>query len=124
MEALVIKKTEKTPGVVLNKETGKFIISQTSWPENAKEFYEPIIKWLENYFENNPLDETVFQIRLTYMNTSSSKQIAKILALLKKYSSKHNIKIQWYYEKGDIDMKNDAIRFATLLNLKIEIIEL
>ncbi len=124
MDALVIKKTEKTPGVVLNKETGKFIISQTSWPENAKEFYEPIIKWLENYFENNPLDETVFQIRLTYMNTSSSKQIAKILALLKKYSSKYNIKIQWYYEKGDIDMKNDAIRFATLLNLKMEIIEL
>ena len=124
MEPLIIRKTEKTPGVILNKETGKFIISQTSWPENAKEFYEPIIKWLENYFQNTPLDETVFQIRLTYMNTSSSKQIAQILSILKKYSSQFNIKVQWYYEKGDIDMKNDALRFATLLNLEIEIIEL
>ena len=124
MEPLIIKKTEKTPGVVLNKETGKFIISQTSWPENAREFYEPVIKWLEDYFENDPLDETIFQIRLTYMNTSSSKQIAKILALLKKYSSKHNIKIQWYYETGDIDMRNDALRYSTLLNIDIEIIEL
>ena len=124
MEPLVIKKTEKTPGVILNKETGKFIISQTSWPENAREFYEPVIEWLDDYFKNEPLDETVFQIRLTYMNTSSSKQIARILNLLKNYSSKFNIKIQWYYEKGDIDMENDALRFSKLLNLDIEIIEL
>ena len=124
MKPLIIRKTEKTPGVVLNKDTGKFIISQTSWPENAREFYKPIIEWLENYFKNTPLDETVFQIRITYMNTSSSKQIAKILALLKKYSSQCNIKIKWFYEKGDIDMKNDALRFAKLLNLEIEIIEI
>lgn len=123
MEKLIIKKTEHTPAIVLNPEKKVFQISQTSWPENAQEFYAPIIKWFINYFETSPLDETVFEIRLNYMNTASSKQIAKILSILKKYSEKHNIKIRWFYEKGDYDMKNDALRYSKMLKFDIEIIE-
>lgn len=123
MNSLIIKKTEATPAIVLNPEKGIFQISNTSWPENAQEFYTPIIEWLSNYFENSPLDETIFEIRLTYMNTASSKQIAKILSILKKYSQKYNVKIKWIYEKGDYDMKNDALRYSKILKFDFEIIE-
>jgi len=123
MDALIIKKTETTPAIVFNPSNGVFQISKTSWPENAQEFYSPIIDWLNKYFQNKPLSETIFEFRITYMNTASSKQIAKILSILKKFSSTHKIKIKWLYEKGDFDMKNDAIRYSKILKINFDIIE-
>lgn len=123
MQKLIIKKTEETPEIVLNPEINSFQFVATSWPEDAREFYAPILQWIKDYFENSPLKCTTFQFKLEYMNTSSSKQIAKLLSLLKQYSQKHEIKIKWFFEKGDLDMNKEGHRFAHILNMDIEIIE-
>ena len=123
MQQLIIKKTEETPAIILNPNKKAFQFVATSWPENAKNFYEPIIEWINAYFEQTPLDETIFQFRYTYFNTASAKQIAKILTLLKHYSEKFNIVVQWFYEEDDYDMKREGKRFSAILNFKFEYIE-
>jgi hypothetical protein len=123
MEELIIKKTEETPAIILNPKKKIFQFVATSWPENAKDFYEPIYIWIDNYFSNTPLNSSVFQFRYNYINTASSKQIARILTLLKSYSPKHNIIIQWFYEKGDFDMQKEGKRFAQILELNIHFVE-
>ncbi|MBN2892775.1 MAG: DUF1987 domain-containing protein [Bacteroidales bacterium] len=123
MQSLIIKKTEETPAIILNPEKKVFQFVATSWPENAKLFYEPVLKWIDDYFKNSPLDESVFQFRYGYFNTSSAKQIAKILSLLKEHSSKHSVKIQWFFEKDDFDMEKEGRRFEAILKLDFDFVE-
>ncbi len=119
MEKFILKKTEETPAVILNPGKNVFQIVATSWPENALKFYAPILEWFANYFKA-PNNMTVVEFRLDYFNTSSSKQIAKILSLLKEQSEKHAIKIRWFYDPEDTDMKNAGVRYAQMLNFEFE----
>ena len=123
MESLIIKKTEETPAIIFNPKKKVFQIVATSWPENAKEFYDPVYSWLNDYFNNSPLEKTIFQFRLNYINTASSKQIARILSLLKKHSFHHKIEFHWFYQKGDFDMLKEAKRYSLILNIEIKLIE-
>ncbi len=122
-EPFIIIADEETPSIILDKQNEKFIFSGTSWLANAYTFYEPVIDWVKEYFDNTPNPITVLKFEFSYINTASAKQIARILSILKKYSLKNNIKIQWYYEKEDLDMKKEGQRFASILDLKIDIIE-
>jgi len=122
MERFIKKKTEETPAIIFNPGKDKFQLVATSWPENALKFYTPIMDWLREYFKAPNL-VTIFEFRLDYFNTSSAKQIAKLLVLLKEESEKHDIKIKWFYDWEDMDMKNAGIRYAALTNIKFEFIE-
>jgi len=123
MEKLIIKKTEETPAIILNPKKKIFQFVATSWPENAKDFYEPIYEWIDNYFAQPQPEQSTFQFRYNYINTASSKQIARILTLLKSHSQKNKITIQWFYEKGDFDMQKEGKRFAQILELIIQFVE-
>jgi len=86
------------PTIDFNAQTGVCEISGESYLEETTKFYEPIIKWLEEYLstEDKPL---TMNFKLTYFNTSSSKCIVEILSLLKKYQDKgKKITVNWYYD--------------------------
>ncbi|MCQ2973625.1 MAG: DUF1987 domain-containing protein [Bacteroidales bacterium] len=123
MESLIIEKTNDTPSINFNIETGIFRISDTSWPEDAKRFYTPILEWLKKYFEA-PKPEIVFEFDFNYFNTSSAKIISKILKMLKDNFDKSNIKIKWFYDVDDLDMKKAGERYSELLEIKFEFIEI
>ncbi len=124
MEKLIIKKTDETPAVIFMPEKGVFQLAGTSWPENASKFYQQIFDWLDKYFLD-PLPETVFDIRLTYFNTSSAKQLVRLMLYLKEKAQQHKVKIRWYYNKDDYENFLEAERYRTLLGLEgiMEIIE-
>jgi len=122
-ERLIIKKTEETPAIILNSNKGVFQIVGTSWSENAMTFYAPIFAWFEKYFENSPLDVTNIEFRFEYFNTSTSKQIARLISDFKEKSKVYKIKIRWFYEEDDDDMKKEGERYASLLNMQFEFIE-
>ena len=117
MEKLIIKKTEETPAIIFIPEKGIFQLAGRSWPENPEPFYTQIIDWLKEYFLD-PLPETVFEIRLSYFNTSTSKQITRLFLFLKSKSKEHNVRIKWVCNKDDIESINDAMRFMKLLGLE------
>lgn len=118
------KKTEETPTIIFNPESRIFLFVATSWPENAKLFYDPVIEWLETFFSTDTSDKKIsIRFKFTYFNTSSAKQIAKILTLLKKYYSTKNIEIQWFHDADDFDMKREGMRFGKILGLNMSFIE-
>ena len=122
METLVLEKTKDTPKVILDSKNNIFLIESKSLPEDAMSFYKPIIDWVELYCQS-PNKETVFEFKLEYFNTSTTKQFAKLFLTLEKLVPDNNVIIKWYYDKNDLDMKLAGERFDKLLKLDFELIE-
>lgn len=123
MEALIIQKSEDTPQVELDLEKGVFTIEGRSLPENAIEFYKPVLSWVEEALEDVTDKDICIELKLEYFNTASSKQIAKLFLLLENYIDENNINVKWYYEKEDNDMLISGTQYAKFLNLKFDFIE-
>ncbi len=99
-----VEATESTPAVKLDKDNGKLEFSGRSLPENAKEFYSPIMEWLESYTkEANDKTKVVFNFE--YFNTASSKMIMDIIENLKGIQENgKELDVDWYYLEEDDDM--------------------
>lgn len=123
MEALIIDRTEDTPQVEFDLESGKLKLSGRSLPENAIAFYKPLFDWIEDALGSIDDNEITMEIQLEYFNTASSKQIAKMFLLLENFIDDHNIEIKWYYEKEDNDMYISGSQYAKFLNLNFEFVE-
>ena len=110
------------PGIILDKDSEKFIISGKSCPEDAVEFYDPVFNWLEEY-EENPLENTVFDFKLTYFNTVSSKIIMMIMLRLEELNELgHPVKIRWFYPEDDEDMEEAGEDYKGMLEMDFELI--
>ena len=121
MESFIKEPTIDTPRVVLDADSGIFEISQMSLPEDAVDFYAPIINWLMEYSEN-PNKETVFNMKLEYFNTASSKQLIQILLLLGNLKGKTDITVNWYYKEIDEDMQALGEDYSQIINLPFNLI--
>lgn len=122
MKPLNIQATEDTPEIIFNPENEIFKISNVSLPENAIEFYAPILDWLKKYKEKpNPV--TIFDFNIEYLNTASSKQIFELIFLIDKISEFSDVTIRWHYDVIDEDMHSLGIRFTHLVKVKFELVE-
>jgi hypothetical protein len=74
MNDLILEKSYGTPKVKLLSKQGALKIEGRSIPENPSVFFEPIMDWLNEYFKN-PAEQTVFDFKLDYINSGSSKSI-------------------------------------------------
>ena len=119
METLIFKKTEDTPSIILDASNKIFEISYRSLPEDANGFYEPVLKWLDTFYLN-PLPRVEFVFFFEYFNTSSAKQIAKILLFLEKLSHKSEVVVLWKYAKNDADMYATGFRYSRSLSLNFQ----
>lgn len=123
MESLIIDATKDTPEVIFDTEKNIFKISKRSLPENANKFYQPVIEWI-SFFSDSPKGNIYFDFELDYINTSSSKQITKILLLLEYMANKVTVTIRWHYRKDDKDMQLTGERFAKLIKVNFELFEI
>lgn len=124
MESLLFQNTEDTPFVECNTQTGIISISGRSLPENAIDFYLPILEWIDSVMSSAERQKFVVEIKLEYFNTASSKQIAKMLLIVEKYVEKHDLLVRWYYEKEDQDMLMSGNQYSKFLKIPFEIIEM
>lgn len=106
------------PIVYFNYQTGILEISGESYMEETYNFYEPVILWIREFVaEGKPV---IFNIKLTYFNTSSSRFILEIIDILKDYKDKNgNVQINWYYKKDDPDMLNEIGDFVKETEMEI-----
>jgi hypothetical protein len=91
------------PTINFDAQNGICEISGESYLEDTVAFFSPLIDWLTEFLEtqDKPL---IFNFNLDYYNTSSSKYIVDILALLKKYQEKgKNITVNWHYNESSED---------------------
>lgn len=122
MEPLVIESGGDTPYVNFNPETNTFLIAEKSLPANAVEFYEPVFAWLAQYLKN-PNENTFFDFKLDYFNTSSSKQIARFFKFIADSPHKERVAVRWFYEEDDSDMLDSGLLYAKLIDINFEFIE-
>ncbi len=92
--------SEDTPEVILNSHQQVFSIRGQSMPEDSHSFYRPIIKWLVEYVQQ-PFDSMCLDIKLLYFNTTSAKEIARILYALDNCAQRDKIIVRWYYDLRD-----------------------
>ena len=118
MAVLNIAGTEDTPSVVLDKDNNLLEMSGRSLPEDAAEFYRPVLEWLDDYAAS-PNSETKFHMKLEYFNTASSKLLLDILTKLEDID---NAKVLWYYHDDDEDMEEAGEEFEELIDVEFELI--
>jgi len=117
MEIINLEGTEDTPKIILDKTNKIFEISGRSLPEDSAEFYQPVLDWLSEY-ANDPLPETIFDFKLEYFNTASSKLILDVLTSLEDID---NVKVHWYFYEEDEDMEEAGEEFAELVDVEFEL---
>jgi hypothetical protein len=122
MEALRIKGTEDSPQIILDRESNILEISGRSLPEDVNTFYEPVLSWIEEY-SRNPLPKTVFDFKLTYFNTASSKVILDILTQFEELIEEgHKVMVRWHYPSDDEDMMEAGEEYADMVEVPFEMV--
>lgn len=119
MNSLIIQKTDSTPEISFLQK-GEINITGRSLPEDVHKFYDPLIDWVKNLaVENVKVD-----LKLEYLNTSSTKKLLNLLVALDENSKINTINVRWYYEFDDIDMEDlGGIYADELKRIKIQLIE-
>jgi len=122
MEAKRIPGTDESPEVILDKATNEFKFVGKSLPEDVKEFYNPIISWVEAYAQN-PNEETVVEFNMEYFNSASSKQILDILEKFSAIVEKgKKIVVKWHFMQDDEDMEDAGESYADIVDVPFELI--
>jgi len=117
METLVIGGEHSDNLVVLNEERGIFEFTGRFLPSKPKEFFEPIILWLEEYIKE-PHRKSVLIFKLDYFNTSSSKKMLDIMLMFYNIQEKgFEVEVEWYYHKDDVDIKDAGHGYADLVEI-------
>lgn len=100
------------PQVNFDYASGICEISGESYMEETYKFYQPIILWLTSYSaEKKPI---IFNFKLTYFNTSSSRFIIEMLNVLKKHKETGgSLEVNWFYKKNDPDILTEIDDFMS-----------
>jgi hypothetical protein len=130
MENYTIEATENTPLVDLNHNTHTLLFEGDSRPENVQQFFNPVIKWLDDYGKhlyflkdlNNSSIDVVCNFKFEYFNSSSAKYIRDVITALSSIESGVNLKINWHYEEMDEDMQEAGEEFEEMMGIKFNFI--
>lgn len=118
MDALIIEKTVHSPEIIFDPENNKFSIEGLSKPENVIAFYEPVIKWIEEY-KKLPKKTTTLDIHYVYFNTSSLRSILSMLSKFKEIKDLgYEIIVNWHFHIEDTSMKEAGELLEEISELK------
>ena len=120
MEVIKIMGTDDTPSVLLDAASNTFEISGRSLPEDVNSFYAPIVAWMEKY-NQSPNAKTVFNFKLAYFNTASSKMLLDILMKLEElHNAGKEVLVKWHFAEDDEDMKEAGEEYADIVDVPFE----
>ncbi|MBA7532586.1 hypothetical protein ES705_24812 [subsurface metagenome] len=120
MKKLIVDETQNTPGINFNPSDGILEIEGKSIPEKPDEFYNPLLDWIHQYFEN-PRDKTLIKIKLEYINSSSTKYMLIIFRSIKQYYEKgFDCRVDWYYEEDDVSILDMGKHFRNSTKLPFD----
>lgn len=131
MEKLIIEATLNTPSIILDPEKNQFQFSGESRPEDVRNFYMPILEWLEKNSadlsaqdggDKPPIRE--FHFKFEYFNSTSAKYILDLFKLLSKlHTEGGSIGIYWHYEEDDEDMLEVGQEMSRMSKLPFEYVK-
>ncbi len=122
MQPLHIHQTTISPEVYFNPASGLFTIEGKSMPEDVAAFYIPLIEWFEKYAEA-PAGETNLELKISYLNTASSKYLLDMLFKLQHVHDEHGgVSVNWYFQEEDESMEEAGEAYASILHIPFELI--
>jgi len=132
MKSLHITGTSVSPTIDFNLETRVLEISGYSRPENVRDFYFPLIQWLDDLNNSLTINKTIntdiepftFKFRLIYFNSSSAKFIYDIIIMLNGFQNDgFPLKIYWYYDEDDDELREAGEELSDMANVPFLYVE-
>jgi hypothetical protein len=105
MEPLVIPPTESTLSVNFDPQSATLHMQGESYPENAGNFFAPVLAWLQSYFAGLGYGDTVrVKLDIVYFNSSSSKALMNCFDLFNEAAGRGiNVSILWcHHQENEI----------------------
>jgi len=124
MKPLKIEAAIDTPEIIFDPATNIFSISGISHPENAKEFYEEILDWLDEFhqeIETKQGQKIIVDLNFKYINSSSYKYLREIMK--KVANIKRNgvdVEVIWNYQEDDEDLLNEGMVLFELPDISLD----
>lgn len=120
---LHIDRTDTSPEIELDLEQGMIEFTGRSLPANGEVFYGRVYRWLEEYLKQ-PRPETIVNMKLDYLDTSSSKHFFNIFDRLNAVNERgRTVHVNWHYESGDEEMAETGKDYQSFFNLDFKFIE-
>jgi hypothetical protein len=112
----------KLPSLSLNANSGVLELAGKSIPERTSEFYDPVLAWMDEYIQS-PKEETIFNVKLEYCNSASTRYLMDILERLERiFKEGKKVTVNWYYEEDDEDMLDLGQSYSVPLTIPINMI--
>ncbi len=120
MNRLEILETGNTPYILFDTTENVFKIEGKSFPEDCKEFYSPVIAWLDKFKAVNPKSLTV-SFNLFYLSSSSIISVKQLLLKLVDFQSMGtDVTVIWNYDEDDDDIKKTGEDYMKISKLKFQ----
>ncbi len=119
---LIIAGSISSPTVRLDASRGVMELTGESYPQNAFDFFAPIIEWARQFLRegSTPL---CLELRLSYLNTSSTKCMIDLLDLLENaHKSGRSARVAWFCDKENDRAREAAEEFREDVTLPFEIV--
>jgi len=110
VENINIEKRDDSPNVIMDFEKGLIEFEGECYPENAFEFFEPILEWMNSYFEDSS-KTTVINFKLSYFNSATTQVLFDIFDILDE-SGHSDLLINWYYDESNKGTLKDYEEFS------------
>lgn len=132
MESLRIEGSNISPKVIFDPATRSLEISGYSRPENVRDFYMPLLQWIEDYCasikKGKPTDADIepinFKFKFIYFNSSSAKFIYDIILLLSNIQNEGiPIKIYWYFDEDDDELREAGEELSDMAHVPFFFVE-
>ncbi len=118
---LDIKASASTPSIVWDEETRTLSMTGESYPENSFSFYAPVFEWLNGALETLPVFR--FRVRISYMNSSSTKCMLDILDILCDAAERGcDVRVTWLYDADNDRALDLAEEFREDIEIPFEIV--
>ncbi|MCP4460982.1 MAG: DUF1987 domain-containing protein [Cytophagales bacterium] len=119
---MTIESTQITPFVQLDAKAGILEFKGRSSSSASLEFYYPILSNIDKTFVTGTKTFTA-NFAFEYFNTSSSKCLFDILKRLAQFKSQGmDVRVNWYYEECDDNMKETGEDYEDVLGMSFNYI--
>ncbi|WP_027087270.1 DUF1987 domain-containing protein [Cohnella panacarvi] len=124
IQAINLEATRSTPEIRFDPAANRLSIDGQSYPENAFAFYQPLLQWIDDYFEQlAPGIEVSVELQLPYINTTSTKCLLMLLDKLQAaYEDGLRVAVRWLYDEDNESELECAEEFKEDLTLPFQII--
>ena len=89
---------------------------------DPKAFFNPILKWAEEYGKNPP-DETLIDVKFEYIDSASVKSFYEILKELTNATRFKKLSVNWHYDYEDPEILELGEIIQSKLNVQFNFVE-